>query len=225
VEELFDFVAKLQNLSKKPVGFKIVVSDRDGFLPIAEEIKKRREVGAFIPDFITIDGGEGGSATAPIELMERVGLNMKDAVYLVDGILKELGIRDEIKLIASGKILTPDNIIITMALGADMVSIGRGFMMSAGCIRARVCSGANGHQCPVGLATQDESKRKAYIVHKHAKGVENYHKHLLKNLKMILAVMGLRSVKELTAKHLMLVDENGYIQQDVKRYLGEKLEG
>jgi glutamate synthase domain-containing protein 2 len=225
VEELFDFVEKLQNLSKKPVGFKIVVSDRDGFLPIAEEIKKRREAGAFIPDFITIDGGEGGSATAPIELMERVGLNMKDAVYLVDGILKELEIRDEIKLIASGKILTPDNIIITMALGADMVSIGRGFMMSAGCIRARVCSGANGHQCPVGLATQDESKRKAYIVHKHAKGVENYHKHLLKNLKMILAVMGLRSVKELTAKHLMLVDENGYIQQDVKRYLGEKLEG
>ncbi len=224
VEELFDFVERLQGLSQKPVGFKIVVSDRDGFLPIAKEIQKRREEGKVIPDFITIDGGEGGSATAPIELMERVGLNMKDAIYLVNGILKEYGVRNDIKLIASGKVLTPDNIIISMALGADMVSIGRGFMMSAGCIRAKVCSGANGHQCPVGLATQDSNKRKAYIVHKHAKGVENYHKHLLKNLKMILAVMGLKSVRELTPKHLMLVDENGYIQQDVKRYMGEKLE-
>jgi glutamate synthase domain-containing protein 2 len=224
VEELFDFVERLQSLSGKPVGFKIVVSDREGFLPIAQEIQKRREENKFIPDFISIDGGEGGSATAPLELMERVGLNMKDAVYLVNEILKEYGVRDHIKLIASGKILTPDNIVITTALGADMVSIARGFMMSAGCIRAKVCSGAGGHQCPVGLATQDKNRRKAYIVHKYAKGVENYHNNLLQNIKMILAIMGLKNVSELTPKHLMLVDDDGYIQQDVKRYLGEKLE-
>jgi len=224
VEELFDFVEKLQKLSGKPVGFKIVISDRDGFIPIAQEIQKRREENQFIPDFISIDGGEGGSATAPLELMERVGLNMKDSVYLVNEILKEYGVREHIKLVASGKILTPDNIVITTALGADMVSIARGFMMSAGCIRAKVCSGAGGHQCPVGLATQDKNKRKAYIVHKYAKGVENYHKNLLKNIKMILAIMGLKSVSELNSKHLMLVDDDGYIQQDVKRYLCEKLE-
>jgi len=224
VEELFDFVERLQNLSGKPVGFKIVVSDREGFLPIAQEIQKRREENKFIPDFISIDGGEGGSATAPLELMERVGLNMKDAVYLVNEILKEYGVRDHIKLIASGKILTPDNIVITTALGADMVGIARGFMMSAGCIRAKVCSGAGGHQCPVGLATQDKNRRKAYIVHKYAKGVENYHNNLLQNIKMILAIMGLKNVSQLTPKHLMLVDDDGYIQQDVKRYLCEKLE-
>ena len=223
VEELFDFVEKLQGLSEKPVGFKIVVSDRDGFVPIALEIKKRREEGKAVPDFISIDGGEGGSATAPIELMERVGLNMKDAVYLVDEVLKEHGVREHIKIIASGKILTPDNIVITTALGADMVSIARGFMMSAGCIRAKVCSGAGGHHCPVGLATQEKNKRKAYIVPKYAKGVENYHKNLLKNIKMILAIMGLKNISELNSKHLMFVDDDGYIQQDVKRYLGEKL--
>jgi glutamate synthase domain-containing protein 2 len=224
VEELFEFIEKLQKLSQKPVGFKIVVSDKDGFIPIALELQKRKKLGAMMPDFISIDGGEGGSATAPIELMERVGLNMKDAVYLVDEILKEYGVREEVKIIASGKVLTPDNIIITMALGADMISIARGFMMSAGCIRAKVCSGAGGHQCPVGLATQDKNKRKAYIVPKYAKGVENYHKNLLKNIKMILAIMGVKDISQLNSKHLMFVDENGYIQQDVKRYLHKKLE-
>ncbi len=223
IEELFDFIEKLQKLSHKPVGFKIVISDRNGFEPIVKELKKRLSEGRNIPDFITIDGGEGGSATAPIELMERIGLNIKDAIYLANEILKEYEIRDEIKLIASGKVLTPDNVVIILALGADMISIARGFMMSAGCIRARVCSGAGKHQCPVGLATQDKSKRKAYIIHKYSKMVENYHTHLLKNVKMIIAVMGLKSVKELNKDHLLLADESGNIHQDVKRVLDKKM--
>jgi len=223
VAELFDFIEKLQKLSSKPVGFKIVISDKDGFDEIARELKTRLETKRNIPDFITIDGGEGGSATAPIELMERVGLNIKDAICLVDEILKEHGIRDEIKLIASGKVLTPDNVVIILALGADMVSIGRGFMMSAGCIRARVCSGAGKHQCPVGLATQDKKKRKAYIIHKNAQMVENYHTNLLKNVKMIIAVMGLRNVTELSKEHLMLADESGKIHHDVKRVMDKKM--
>ncbi len=222
VEELFDFVEKLQNLSGKPVGFKIIISDKDGFLPIAKEIKKRISQNRPTPDFITIDGGEGGSATAPIELMERIGLSIKDAIFLADEILKDLGIRDNIRLIASGKVLTPDNVVILLALGADMVAIGRGFMMSAGCIRAKFCSGVGKHQCPVGLATQDKQKRKAYIVHKQAQKVENYHKNILKNIKMILAVMGLENIRKLKKEHLLLVDENGYIHHDIKRYLDKR---
>jgi glutamate synthase domain-containing protein 2 len=223
IEELFDFIEKLQKLSSKPVGFKIVISDKDGFDEIAKELKKRLDEKRNIPDFITIDGGEGGSATAPIELMERVGLNIKDAICLVDEILKEHGIREEIKLIASGKVLTPDNVVIILALGADMVSIARGFMMSAGCIRARVCSGAGKHQCPVGLATQDKKKRKAYIIHKYAQMVENYHTNLVKNVKMIIAVMGLKNVTELNKEHLMLADESGKIYHDVKRVMDKKM--
>jgi glutamate synthase domain-containing protein 2 len=222
IEELFDFIEQLQNLSGKPVGFKIIISDKEGFVPIAKEIKKRLQLGKPIPDFITIDGGEGGSATAPVELMERIGLRIKDAIYLADEILRTEGVRSKIKLIASGKVLTPDNVIILLALGADMVAIGRGFMMSAGCIRAKVCSGAGKHQCPVGLATQDKTKRKAYIVHKYAQMVVNYHTNLLKSMKTILAVMGLSDISKLNKEHLLLVDENGYIHHDVKRYLEHK---
>ena len=222
VSELFDFIEKLQRLSGKPVGFKTIVSDKESFLPVCKEIKRRLDHGQSIPDFITIDGGEGGSATAPIELMERIGLGIKDALYLADEMLRAEGIRDQIKLIASGKVLTPDNVVILLALGADMIAIARGFMMSAGCIRARVCSGAGKHQCPVGLATQDKTKRKAYIVHKYAAMVERYHANILKNMRMILAVMGLSHISQLCSKHLLLVDENGYIHQDIKRYLDNK---
>jgi glutamate synthase domain-containing protein 2 len=223
IEELFDFCERLQTLSEKPVGFKIVISDRAGFEPIVKELKKRLEAQRPTPDFITIDGGEGGSATAPIELMERIGLGIKDALFLANDILSEYGIRNEIKLIASGKVLTPDNVVIMMALGADLVGIARGFMLSAGCIRAKVCSGAGKHQCPVGLATQNKKRRKAFIIHKNAIMVENYHKNLVKNIKMILAVMGLKNVTQLNKSHLMLVDENGNIKHDIKRVMDEKV--
>ncbi len=184
IEELFDFVGKLQKLSGKPVGIKIVISDQENIEPYAKEIRKRVDAGIdAYPDYITLDSGSGGSATAPLEMMERVGLNVRDSVYLVNKVLIEYGIRDKVKIVASGKILTPDDIIIVMSLGADFLQIARGFMMSAGCIRARYCSGTTGRQCPVGLATQDKSKRKKYFVFKHANYVANYHKNLLKNVK------------------------------------------
>ena len=160
VEELYDFMGEMQKLSEKPVGMKIVISDIENIEPYAKEIARRVKSGEPYPDFISIDGGSGGSATAPIEMMERIGLNARDSVYLVDKVLNEYGIRDKVKIIASGKILTPDDIVVIMSLGADLVQVARGFMMAAGCIRARYCSGTNGHHCPVGLATQNKEKRK-----------------------------------------------------------------
>lgn len=161
IEELFDFIGQMQELSGKPVGIKIVISDYENIEPYAKEIAKRvKEGNTAYPDYISIDGGSGGSATAPIEMMERIGLNVRDSIYLTSKVLENHGVRDKVKLIGSGKLLTPDDIVITMAIGADFVQIARGFMMSAGCIRARYCSGTTGHQCPVGLATQDKDKRK-----------------------------------------------------------------
>jgi len=225
-KDLFDFVAKLQKLSSKPVGFKIVISSRDNIEEIAQEIKKRRDENIDgIPDFITVDGGDGGSATAPLELMDRVGLPVKDAVHIVNTVLKEYGIKDEVKLLASSKILTPDDVAIVLALGADMVGIGRGFMMSAGCIRARVCSGANGRNCPVGLATQDVKKRSAYLVMKQSKKVASYHNNLLKGLKTILAVVGKKSFRELCKDDLQFIDKNGFVHNDVNRYYKDKMRG
>ena len=147
--------------------------------------------------------------------MERVGLSTLDAVYLVDKVLKDYDIRDKIKISASGKVLTPDDMLIVLALGADFIQIARGFMMSAGCIRARYCSGTTGHQCPVGLATQDKSKRQKYFVHKQSAKVKNYHKNLLKSLKGLLAIMGLKSVNELKKEQLFFVDKDLKVYENI----------
>ena len=216
IEELFDFVGELQKISLKPVGIKIVISSKDNIEPYAKEIKRRIDLGiSSYPDYIAIDSGSGGSATAPLETMERIGLSTLDSVYLVDKVLKDYGIRDKIKISASGKVLTPDDMLIVLALGADFIQIARGFMMSAGCIRARYCSGTTGHQCPVGLATQDKSKRQKYFVHKQATKVKNYHKNLLKSLKSLLAIMGLKSVKELKKEQLFFVDRDLKVYENI----------
>jgi glutamate synthase domain-containing protein 2 len=224
VKELLDFVGRLQKLSQKPVGFKVVISSKEQFEEYAKEIKYRKEHGIEgIPDFITVDGGDGGTGTAPIFLMDSVGFSIRDSVFIVDSILKEYDLRDDIKIIASSKILTPDDVIITLALGADFTSIGRGFMLSAGCIRARMCSGAGSHQCPVGLATQDKKLRRSYLMYKQAEKVANYHKKLLEGVKTILAVMGKKSVKELSHEDLTFIDRNGFIHSDIEFYYKKKV--
>ena len=224
IEELFDFIGELQEISEKPVGVKIVISDMENIEPYAEEIKRRVDNNIpGCPDFISIDGGSGGSATAPIEMMERVGLDIKDSIYLVDKVLRDLGIRDEVKLVASGKVLTPDDVIIIMSLGADFIQIARGFMMSAGCIRARYCSGTTKHVCPVGLATQDKSKRKKYFVHKQAKKVANYHNNLLKSVKGMLAIMGLKNINQLNKHRIMFVDKDAKVYDNMDDVFKRKL--
>tara|TARA_B110000046_G_C13012137_1_gene407126 strand:- start:1163 stop:2857 length:1695 start_codon:yes stop_codon:yes gene_type:complete len=224
ISELFDFIAKLQKLSKKPVGIKIVISSRESFEEFANEIKRRNDnTIAGIPDFISIDGGDGGSATAPLFLMDRVGFEVNDAIHIANNVLEEFGVRDKVKLIAASKILTPDDIAVVMALGADFIYIARGFMMSAGCIRARMCSGAGSHNCPVGLATQNKKLRRSYLVAKHAARTVNYYKHLLYGVKTILAVIGIKDVKDLTKEHLTFIDKNGFIYTNINRYLDKKI--
>ena len=214
-EELFDFIGELQKASGKPVGIKIVISDQNNIVPIAKEIKRRVELGLPYPDYISIDGGSGGTGTAPLEMMERIGMDIRDALYLVDKVLKDHGVREYVKISASGKILTPDDVIIILCLGADFVQIARGFMMSAGCIRARYCSGSGKHQCPVGLATQDIKKRKHYFVKKHSEFVKNYHNNIIKSMKSLLAVMGLKNVKELNIEKLIFLDIDSIIHDDM----------
>lgn len=222
-EELLDFVGELQKLSEKPVGFKIVVSDAKEVESLAELIENRKKENKSIPDFITIDSGEGGSATAPLELMESVGLSTNNAIYVVDTIFKQYNIRQDVKLIASGKVLTPDDVIITMSMGADAIGIARGFMMSGGCIRARMCSGFGSHVCPVGLATQDEKKRASYLVNKKGREIGNYHVNLIKSMKVVLAVMGKKHISELSKSNLTFKNRNGEIYFDVDLYFRQKL--
>lgn len=223
ISHLLDFVETLQKLSGKPVGFKIVISDAASVEEIVIEMTKRKRENKSLPDFISVDSGEGGSATAPLELMESVGLTTNNALYVLDSILKRHGIRDELKIIASGKILTPDDAIITLAMGADAIGIARGFMMSGGCIRARMCSGFGSHVCPVGMATQDPKKRASYLVIKKGRDIGNYHQNLIKSMKVVLAVMGLKHIKDLKKSHLTFKNTNGETYFDIDAYFQQKL--
>ena len=223
--ELCDFVGRLKDLSGKPVGIKIVISSRDNIEPIVAEMKKRIEAGKnSYPSYINVDGGNGGSGTAPVLLMERVGVDMKSAIYLTDKVLKEYGIRDKIKIASAGKILNPDDIIIASSIGSDFVGIARGFMMSAGCIRARMCHGLGNHVCPVGLATQDISKRRSFLVFRNAKKVANYHKNLLLEIKTILAIMGIKRFSQLKSNNIQYLDKDDNIQQDMPKLFNHRLD-
>jgi len=202
VEELFDFVERLQTLSQKPVGFKIVISTKENFTPYADEILRRIKEGKPTPDFITIDGIDGGSGAAPMEMMNRVGRSIQDSLDIVTLALNERDIRDKVKIIASEKVLTPDDVIELIAYGADFINIARGFMISAGCIRARECSGANGRDCPVGIATMDKMKRSKFLIEKKSHNIASYHDNLLKGVISLLAIMGKKSLKELSKDDL-----------------------
>lgn len=224
-EDLCEFVGRLKKLSGKPVGVKIVISSRDNVEPIIAEAKKAIDKGEIsYPSFINVDGANGGSGTAPVILMERVGISMQTSIYLVDKVLKEYGIRDKIKIIAAGKILNPDDVIIASAIGADFVGIARGFMMSAGCIRARMCHGLGGHVCPVGLATQDISKRRSFLVFRNAGKVANYHHNLLEELKVILAIMGVKHFSELNQSHIQHLNKEDKVTQDIAKLFDYRLD-
>jgi glutamate synthase domain-containing protein 2 len=224
LQELFDFMGRLKKLSQKPVGVKIVISSAAAFDEYAELIKQRLEAGSdAYPDFITIDGGDGGSGTAPLEMMMSVGMTISKALYIADHALKRAGVREKVKLIASEKVLTPDDAIVLFGIGADYVAIARAFMMSAGCIRARECSGAHGRACPVGLATQDKKKRASFLVEKKARNIASYHGQLLGGIRGLLAVMGLDSLQKLSKKNLMFKDQTGKTYMDVDCYFKEAL--
>ena len=202
METFFDFITYLQGLSNKPVGFKIVISSKEDFEKYAVALKARKNEGKSITDFLTIDGGDGGSATAPLEMMSKIGLPIREALLIVNALLEQYGLREDIKVIAAEKVLTPDDVVELLCYGADFINIARGFMISAGCIRARECSGAGGRNCPVGLATMDEGKRSKYLVLQKARHVANYHNELLHGISSLLAVMGKENVSELSMDDL-----------------------
>ena len=208
IDELYDFIERLQKLSGKPAGFKIVISSKEQFEEYVKAFAMRISSGKDIPDFITIDGGDGGSATAPLEMMSRIGLSIKESLDIATATLKEYGLREKIKIIAAEKVLTPDDVVELLCYGADFINIARGFMISAGCIRARECSGANGRHCPVGLATMNEAKRSKYLIGQKSKSVANYHNGLIKGVRELMAVMGKERVAELSKDDI--INHNNY---------------
>ena len=193
---LLEFVQKLRRLSGgKPVGFKLCVGKKEDFLGIC---KAMLEIG-ITPDFITVDGGEGGTGAAPTELTNSVGTPLRDALIFVNQALIGIGLRDRIRVIASGKIFSAFHLLRVVALGADTANSARGMMFSLGCVQARSC---NTDHCPTGITTQNPSRNKALVVEDKSRRVANFHREMIVNLVELLAVCGLNSLEELEPKHI-----------------------
>ena len=201
---MFDFIDTIRNATGKPVGIKIVVGGVDNVVPLAKFMK---ETGRG-PDFISVDGGEGGTGASYQELIDSVGLPIKSALPILHCTLKKYGVRDRVKIIASGKLFTPDRIAVALAMGADLVQIARGFMITVGCIQVLKC---NANICPVGVATTDPKLQKALVVDEKKHRVANYLITLRSGLFRISASAGLESPVQFEPKHIMYKDDRGVV--------------
>jgi len=190
-KEMMVFIKKLRDLSDgKPTGFKLCIGRKSEFISIC---KAMVELDTY-PDFITIDGGEGGTGAAPPEFSNFVGMPLLDALAFVDNILKGFNIRQHIKLVASGKILTGFQIVRAVALGADMCNSARAMMMALGCIQALEC---NRNTCPTGVATQDPILMNGLVIEDKKVRVANFHKHTVESFVELLAASGIDNPRRL----------------------------
>ena len=195
--ELMGFIARLRELSDgKPVGFKLCVGHYWEFMAIG---KAMIDTGIY-PDFIVVDGSEGGTGAAPKEFTDYVGLPMREGLLAVHNTLVGLGIRDRIRIGVSGKIVSAFDIASVLAIGADWANSARGYMMALGCIQAQSC---HTNRCPVGVATQDPTRQRALIVGDKAERVYNFHHNTLKALAELIAAAGLDHPGQLTPQYLL----------------------
>jgi glutamate synthase domain-containing protein 2 len=193
---LLQFVAKLRELSGgKPVGFKLCVGSKVEFLAIC---KAMLETG-IKPDFITVDGGEGGTGAAPVEFTNSVGMPLRDGLVFVQNALIGAGLRDSVRIIASGKALSAFHMVRLLALGADTINAARSMMFALGCIQSRVC---NQNICPTGITSQDPSRYMALDVDIKADRVASYHASMVENLVELVAATGLHGIEELQPRHV-----------------------
>ncbi|OTG93318.1 FMN-binding glutamate synthase family protein [Acinetobacter sp. ANC 3832] len=194
--EMMHFIQKLRDLSGgKPVGFKLCIGQPWQFMAIV----KAMLITKIVPDYIVVDGSEGGTGAAPIELIDHMGTPLREGLLFVHNTLVGAGLRSQIKIGASGKIISAFDIASIMAIGADWVNCARGFMFAVGCIQAQSC---HTNQCPVGVATQDKERQKAIDVPTKAERVFNFQKNTLKALAEMIAAAGLEHPAEIKAHHL-----------------------
>lgn len=194
--ELMQFIAHLRSLSGgKPIGFKLCIGQRGEFFALC---KAMLETG-IRPDFITVDGGEGGTGAAPLEYANSVGMPLTDALVFVSDCLNGFDLRREIRIIASGKIFTGFHLVKRLALGADLGNSARGMMLALGCIQSLQC---NRDTCPTGVATQNRRLARGLVVADKTERVARYHRQTVESVADILAAAGLRRSEELNRCHI-----------------------
>jgi glutamate synthase domain-containing protein 2 len=194
---LLEFVERLRTLSGgKPTGFKLCIGHPWEFFGIA---KAMLETG-IVPDFIVVDGAEGGTGAAPLEFTDHVGVPLQEGLLLVHNTLVGIGLREKVRIGASGKMITAFDIARTLAIGADWVNAARGFMFAVGCIQAQTCHTG---RCPTGVATQDPVRQRALVVPDKAERVFNFHRNTLHALQEIVQAAGLTHPSDLRAHHIV----------------------
>lgn len=205
VDGLFDFIDHVRGIVKKPVGIKMVIGHTHEIESIARKIARDPSRG---PDYIAIDGGDGGTGAAPLVLASHVGVPLKQAIAVADWAMRDAGVRDKIVLFASGRIATPIDIAVAMALGADACYTARGFMLSLGCIQALEC---HTNHCPTGIATQSPRLQKSLDIDAAAERVYNYAKSLYKETQMLAESMGYTSPDQIQSDDIMVVTSPGHL--------------
>lgn len=199
---LLEFVQQLQQLSGKPVGIKLVVGHHTAIEELADAM---RESGVY-PDWITVDGAEGGTGSAPPSFADYMGLPLYEALPVVDNALIRVGLRERVRIIASGKLVMGAPAAIAFALGADLVNTARGFMMALGCIQALQC---HKNTCPTGIATQNPWLMRGLVPEEKAERVAHYHLHLVRDLIACVHAVGVSTPDMMQRRHACLVTQAG----------------
>ncbi|MEM6308547.1 MAG: FMN-binding glutamate synthase family protein [Pseudomonadota bacterium] len=203
-DELLDLIAHIRDVSGKPVGIKTVVGAAAPVQELFAAINARGPDAA--PDFITIDGGEGGTGAAPMPLMDLVGMSIREALPLVVDLRNAANLTDRVRIIASGKLVNPGDVAWALAAGADFVTSARGFMFSLGCIQALKC---NKNTCPTGITTHDPRFQKGLVVEEKWQRVAEYAKGIVKDVEVISHSVGVTDARHLQRSHVRIMQDSG----------------
>ena len=203
-EELLELISRVRDATGKPTGFKCVIGAYGWLEELCEEIHRRGEEHA--PDFITIDSADGGTGAAPMSLIDYMGLPIRESLPLVADILRRYGLKERIRLIASGKLITPGEIAWALCAGADFVVSARGFMFALGCIQALQC---NKNTCPTGVTTHDPRLQKGLVPEDKAERVYRYATTVKKEVAIIAHSCGVPEPRRLKRFHCRVVGADG----------------
>jgi len=203
-EELLNFVKRVREVSGKPTGIKFVLGDPRWIQELCLSIKKLGK--DFAPDFITLDSSDGGTAAAPQPLFDYVGMPICESLPILIDALVVHGLKPRIRVIASGKLITPSKVAWALALGADAVNSARGFMFALGCIQSMQC---HKNTCPTGITTHNPKLQRGLVPEDKAHRVYHYHKYMLYGVNMISHACGVKNPRELSRKHVRIVGDLG----------------
>jgi len=203
-EELLDLIERVRRVSERPVGLKMCIGNPVPIVEFLKAINKRGKDSA--PDYIAVDGGDGGTGAAPLPLIDNTGLTVRESLPLMDDLLREYGLRDRVALIASGKLITSADVAWAFCAGADLVNAARGFMFALGCIQAMKC---DKNTCPTGITTHNHRLQRGLDPSNKAVRVKNYVQSIQKEVEMIAHSCGVEGPRELTREHLMIIQSSG----------------